>query len=186
MGRIHNLILKRRSKLLKSKRNHTTKIYVPKNNDFELTITGNNGKYCIEYVTSKKVLNVPIDDQPMDQTDNQTDNQLNDQSMDQTDNQTDNQLNDQVNSQLDYNYDDSSTEPELEPESNPNFVYQERDGGYIEDDSLLTVVYQERDGGYIEDDSLLTEGKCCFCREPCNPLSQSCGACARNINNFFN
>ena len=27
-------------------------------------------------------------------------------------------------------------------------------------------------------------GKCCFCQEQCNMLSQSCGTCARNITGY--
>lgn len=27
-------------------------------------------------------------------------------------------------------------------------------------------------------------GTCCFCNEYCNPLSQSCGRCSRNITGF--
>lgn len=27
----------------------------------------------------------------------------------------------------------------------------------------------------------LSVGMCCFCKERCNPLSQSCGRCARNL-----
>jgi len=28
---------------------------------------------------------------------------------------------------------------------------------------------------------IIEEGKCCFCKNDCNPLSQSCGRCARSL-----
>ena len=27
-------------------------------------------------------------------------------------------------------------------------------------------------------------GKCCFCNGPCNPQSQSCGSCARDVTGY--
>jgi hypothetical protein len=31
---------------------------------------------------------------------------------------------------------------------------------------------------------IVLPGVCCFCGFECNPLSQSCGTCARNINGY--
>ena len=35
-----------------------------------------------------------------------------------------------------------------------------------------------------KDKIITVSGICCFCGFPCNPLSQSCGTCVRNINGY--
>jgi len=34
---------------------------------------------------------------------------------------------------------------------------------------------------YSQDEPDIDIGYCCFCNEPCNPCSQSCGMCARRV-----